>query len=57
MKTSVGYQFDLKQEVYIETNYNADKPGLYEVVYTLNRSNGDYGAVKMFVIVEDEYGK
>jgi len=57
VKTSVGYQSQLIQEVFIETNYNANQPGIYEVMYTLNRSNGDYGAMKMFVVVEDEYGK
>lgn len=53
IKTSVGYQPRLINSVQIETNYDSSKSGLYEVVFTLNRTNGDYGAVKMFVIVED----
>ena len=53
IKTSVGYQPKLIGSVQIETNYNASESGLYEVMFTLNRTNGDYGAVKMFVIVED----
>ena len=57
VKTSIGYQSDLISDVQIESNYDSTKSGVYEVMYTLNRSNGDYGAVKMFVIVEDEYGK
>ena len=57
VKTSIGYQSDLISDVMIETNYDSTKAGVYEVVYTLNRVNGDYGAMKMFVIVEDGYGK
>lgn len=57
VKTSIGYQEKLISDVDIETNYNAYQEGVYEVLYTLNRSNGDYGAVKMIVIVEDENGK
>ena len=53
IKTSIGYQKDLIESVEIESNLNSKKPGVYEVVYTLNRSNGDYGTTKMYVIVED----
>ena len=34
---------------------DTDKIGTYEVKYTLNRSNGDYGVSKMFVVVEDNH--
>ena len=44
---------DLIESVEIESNLNPNKPGVYEAVYTLNRSNGDYGTTKMYVIVED----
>ena len=57
VKTSIGYQSNLIYHAQIETNYDSTKSGVYEVMYTLNRSNGDYGAAKMFLIVEDEYGK
>lgn len=53
IKTSIGYQKDLIESVEIESNFNSNKAGVYEVVYTLNRSNGDYGTTKMYVIVED----
>ena len=53
VKTSVGYQPKLIGSVQVETNYDSTTPGLYEVMFTLNRTNGDYGAVKMFVIVEE----
>lgn len=53
VKTSIGYQEDLIYSVDIESNLDSSKPGVYEVVYTLNRSNGDYGTTKMYVIVED----
>lgn len=53
IKTSIGYQKDLIDSVEIESNLNSNKAGVYEVVYTLNRSNGDYGTTKMYVIVED----
>lgn len=53
VKTSIGYQKDLIESVTIESNLNVNKSGVYEVVYTLNRSNGDYGTTKMYVIVED----
>lgn len=52
VKTSIGYQKDLIDSVTVESNLNVNKPGVYEVVYTLNRSNGDYGTTKMYVIVE-----
>lgn len=53
VKTSIGYQKDLIDSVTVESNLNVNKPGVYEVVYTLNRSNGDYGTTKMYVIVEE----
>lgn len=52
IKTSLGKQNELKPYVQIETNYDSDKKGTYEVRYTLNRSNGDYGLTKMIVVVE-----
>lgn len=52
IKTSLGKQNELKPYVQIETNYDSDKEGTYEVRYTLNRSNGDYGLTKMIVVVE-----
>lgn len=52
INTSLGEQNELMGDVEIETNYNADSKGVYEVKYTLNRSNGDYGISKMLVIVE-----
>lgn len=55
VNTSLGKQNELIPYVDIETNYNADKVGTYEVKYTLNRSNGDYGISKMFVVVEDNH--
>lgn len=53
VKTSIGYQKDLIDSVTVESNLNVNKSGVYEVVYTLNRSNGDYGTTKMYVIVEE----
>ena len=53
VKTSIGYQKDLIESVTVESNLDSSKHGVYEVVYTLNRSNGDYGTTKMYVIVED----
>lgn len=55
VNTSLGEQNELIPYVDIETNYDADKIGTYEVKYTLNRSNGDYGVSKMFVVVEDNH--
>lgn len=53
VKTSIGYQKDLIDSVTVESNLNVNKAGVYEVVYTLNRSNGDYGTAKMYLIVEE----
>lgn len=50
--TGLGKQNELKASVDIETNYNPSLEGVYEVRYTLNRSNGDYGVTKLIVIVE-----
>lgn len=52
VKTSLGNQDSLMNDVHIESNYKADVPGVYEVKYTLNRTNGDYGISKMLIIVE-----
>ena len=50
--TSLGNQNELKPYVNIETNYNSQKAGTYEVRYVLNRNNGDYGISKLIIIVE-----
>lgn len=52
VETSLGKQNELKSLVVSETNYDMTKEGVYEVKYTLNRSNGDYGVTKLIVIVE-----
>lgn len=52
VNTSLGKQNELIPYINIESNYNRNKKGQYEVKYTLNRSNGDYGISKMIVIVE-----
>lgn len=52
VETSLGKQNELKSLVVSETNYDMTKEGVYEVKYTLNRSNGDYGITKLIVIVE-----
>ncbi|MGN1344072.1 MAG: hypothetical protein ACI4U3_05790 [Traorella sp.] len=57
VQTSIGSQSNLIRAVEVETNYNAWQSGTYEALFTLNRTNGDYGAVKMYIIVEDENGK
>lgn len=52
INTTLGKQNSLKEYVHIETNYNNQKPGVYETRYTLSRSNGDYGMSKLIIIVE-----
>lgn len=52
INTTLGKQNSLKEYVHIETNYNSQKPGVYETRYTLSRSNGDYGMSKLIIIVE-----
>ena len=41
-----------KDKVEISTDYNPNKEGTYEFVYTLEKQNGDYGLTKLVVIVE-----
>lgn len=36
----------------VTTNYNSEVPGMYEFVYRISRSNGDFGMTKLVVIVE-----
>lgn len=38
--------------VEVETNYNPNVPGVYEFIYRINRSNGEFGLTKLVVIVE-----
>lgn len=38
--------------VEVETNYNANVPGVYEFIYRINRSNGEFGLTKLVVVVE-----
>ena len=52
VNTSLGKQNELIPYIQIETNFNGNVKGQYEVKYTLNRSNGDYGLSKMIVIVK-----
>lgn len=52
VQTSLGKQNELIPYIDIESNFNRSVEGQYEVKYTLNRSNGDYGVSKMIVIVE-----
>lgn len=55
VNTSLGEKDELIPEIEIETNFVPNTPGTYEVRYVLNRSNGDYGASKMIIVVEDSY--
>lgn len=52
VNTSLGEQNELIPYIDIESNFDGNVEGQYEVKYTLNRSNGDYGLSKMIVIVE-----
>lgn len=50
----MGMEYNsLKSIVEIQNDYNADEPGMYEFVYRLSRTNGDYGITKLVVIVEE----
>lgn len=46
-------RIELTDEIIIDSNYDPNTPGIYEIRYTLNRSNGDYGLTKLIVIVEE----
>lgn len=43
----------LKPEVELTHNYNPNVPGIYEFIYRISKSNGDYGMTKLVVIVEE----
>ena len=43
----------LKSAVEITNDYNPNEPGMYEFVYRISKSNGDYGITKLVVIVEE----
>lgn len=51
--TYMGIEDDsLSYDVKVTNNYNPDKEGMYEFIYRIERSNGDYGITKLVVIVE-----
>lgn len=51
--TYMGIEDDsLSYDVKVTDNYDPDKEGMYEFIYRIERSNGDYGITKLVVIVE-----
>lgn len=42
----------LKSLIEIQNDYNPNEEGMYEFIYRISRSNGDYGITKLVVIVE-----
>ena len=52
-KMGMDYK-DLKEEIDIRTDYDANTPGTYEFIYELEGSGGSFGLTKLVVVVEQE---
>ena len=43
---------DLIDEVTVQDDYDADKEGIYEFIYRVERASGEYGITKLVVVVQ-----
>lgn len=48
-----GMPYALSDDLEIQSNYNPDQAGTYEVIYRISQNNGDYGIAKLLIIVEE----